>query len=798
MKCTWTWAAALLMVACTSNSVSIPPPDPSRPRGGDGGFFQGFDVPQFFDPDGGSFPTGPDGGPGPCGGITGNLCPDGASCTFSGDCNVGSICNIADDAFFDPAFPQDTCRRLVCASDGECPAGQHCGLTRMCQPTVCQHSGECAAGQQCRAGVCGAPSVLPPSASCRVATSDVVLRVPGRVALEALVQEAGGALVAEVPLVWQSSAPGVVRVVDQEAVAVGPPGAAELSARLPSGVVCAGVVRAQVLGELPGDEIRVVVVDARDGRALAGATVSVVRGAAVQEAQTDASGQVVLPGGSEPVASVTVQAAGRETLSVIEPGGRDLLLPLELAPDPVARGGIRGGVDLSTLPRGDFRIGLVSAALPADLSRFRLSNLFGEILPTPINAPQLGLMNTELMLPGGAMLGLGNERFTDDLASTNVRCQGSLVGGQRLGCFVTQLPAGPSLGWVVAARLKLQDVASVAGRIASAGGLGGPPLDLALLMMPLMRGAPLGLTPPLDITAVPRVDVDTGLPSARCSDPATPAGSSHCRGDFARYAEVSMAATAKPQLQSVISLPVLPATRDGRASEGVVLLAAASMPQRGWLPLGIDGVRTEAQGTSGLTDRVEKPFGQFSDTLEPGQVPLQSALAHSGLEGRPKVVVAVAYDQGPRDAEGRSLADTGARYSGLVTPVIRVERELNLRGRAFVRYAGGTFDRMRGVYTGNIPGDVSLVRLELSDGARGWRIYAPPGRSTLTLPPLAGPRQVLMGTPRLSVQLVRGRFVYRELLRGGSGEGLRELPSLTEAFSAETCGRGPQAGCVTN
>lgn len=795
MKCTWTWAVALTMVACTSNSVSIPPPDPNRPRGGDGGF-QSFDVPQFFDFDAGSFPTVPDGGPIVCGGVTGILCPDGARCAFSGDCNVGSICNTVDDEYFDRSFPQDTCRRLVCASDGECPAGQQCSLARTCQDTVCQHSGECAVGQQCRAGVCGAPDVLLPGTSCRVATSDVVLRVPGRVALEALVQQASGALVAEVPLVWQSSAPGVVRVADQEGVAVGPPGVVELSARLPSGVVCAGVVRAQVLGELPGDQVRVVVVDARDGRGFVGATVSVVRGAAVQEAQTDASGQVVLPGGSEPVASVTVQAAGRETVSVLEPGGRDLILPLEPAPDPVSRGGIRGAVDVATLPRGDFRIGLVSAALPADLSRFRLSNLFGDVVPTPINAPQLGLNLTDLPLPGGAVLGLGVERFTDDRATTNLRCQGAMVGAQQLGCFVAQLPAGPSLGWVVAAQLKLQDVASVAGRLS--GALGGPPLDSALAMMPLMRGAYLGLTPPLDVTAVPRVDVDTGLPSARCSDPATPADDSHCRSDFARYAEVPMAATAKPQLQTVLSLPVLPATRDGRGSEGVVLLAAASFPQRGWLPLGIDRVRTETQGTSGLTDRVEKPFGPFSDALEPGQVPLQSALAHSGLEGRPKVVVAVAFDQGPRDADGRVRADTGARYSGLVTPVTRVERELNLRGRAFVGYAGGTFDRMRGVYTSNLPGDVSLVRLELSDGARGWRIYAPPGRSTLTLPPLAGPRQVLAGTPRVSVQLVRGRFVYRDLLHGGSSDGLRELPSLTEAFSSETCGRGAQAGCVTN
>lgn len=798
MKYAWTGAVALWMVACTSNSVSIPPPDPNRPPDGGGGF-QGFDVPQFFDPDGGPFPTGRDGGPDPepCGGTTGNLCPDGALCTFSGDCNVGSICNTVDDPNFDPGFPQDTCRRLVCASDGECPAGQQCGLTRLCQPTSCQSSAECGA-EQCRDGMCQPMAPLSPKTSCRVATPDFVLRVPGHVVLEALVQDPRGALVAEVPLVWQSSAPGVVRVFGPQAEAVGPPGEAELSARLPSGVACAGVVRARVLGELPGEAVRVVVVDARDGRAIAGATVSVVRGAAVLEAQTDAAGQVVLAGGSEPVASVTVQAAGRETLSVLEPGGQDLLLPLEPAPDPVARGGIRGGVDLATLPRGDLRIGLVSAALPADLSRFRLSNLFGDRVPTPINAPQLGLTDTVLVLPGGALLGLGNERFTDDLAGANLRCQNAVVGGQRLGCFVAQLPAGPGVGWTVAARVRLQDAASLAGRIASSGGLGGEPLDLALLLMPLLRGAYLGLTPPLDVTAVPRVDVDTGLPSARCSDPATPADDSHCRSDFARYAEVPMAATAKPRIQTVLSLPVLPATRDGRASEGVVLLAAASLPQRGWLPLGIDGVRTETQGTSGLTDRVERPFGQFSDALAPGQVPLQSALAHSGLEGRPKVVVAVAYDQGPRDGEGRPRADTGARYSGLVTPVTRLERELNLRGRAFVRYAGGTFDRMRGVYTSNLPGDVSLVRLELSDGARAWRIYAPPGRSTLTLPPLAGPRQVLAGTPRVSVQLVRGRFVYRDLLRGGSGEGLRELPSLTEAFSSETCGRGAQAGCVTN
>jgi hypothetical protein len=68
----------------------------------------------------------------------------------------------------------------------------------------------------------------------------------------------------------------------------------------------------------------------------------------------------------------------------------------------------------------------------------------------------------------------------------------------------------------------------------------------------------------------------------------------------------------------------------------VVVLSAALTGSRGLVPLGLTaGLDTTAatQTADGKINGVDKPFGQFSTKLMDGQVPLTTAVPHSGIEG---------------------------------------------------------------------------------------------------------------------------------------------------------------------
>ena len=89
-----------------------------------------------------------------CGGTTGTLCNDGDACTFSGDCNVGSICNTAEDPYFDVAQGANVCVRLVCAADTDCKDGKTCTREKICQVPACQADSQCTGGTICSGGAC--------------------------------------------------------------------------------------------------------------------------------------------------------------------------------------------------------------------------------------------------------------------------------------------------------------------------------------------------------------------------------------------------------------------------------------------------------------------------------------------------------------------------------------------------------------------------------------------------------------------------------------------------------------------
>lgn len=782
---TLTWATA-----CTTTDTV----DLGR---GDGGRFDTAPDRAELPPDSGPFTGGPDGAefgfdvgspPGDCGGITGTVCPDGAACTFSGDCNVGSICNTSDDPYFDPDFAANVCMRLVCARDEDCRGGRVCSVERVCGVPTCVSDDQCASTELCSGGQC----ILRPTdvVSCEVVSHDAFVSFGRGMRLEARALSAAGRVVGGVPFGWSSSVPARVTVVGDVASGGTELGASELRASMSvatatATVFCAGVVRIENVTPGLSPSVQVQVVAAESGAPLPGARVIIFADGAQQELTTDAAGAAVFPPISGALAWVTVLSTGREHVSVMAPGTRDVLIPVGLAPTPQRAGGFRGAVDVAATPSGDLYVGVAGAALPRDLSRFRLSMLLGDRIDTVINAPQLGLTDQPLSLAGNLTLRLGNERFTVDRNGPDLRCQGLDPGPQELGCYVARAPAGPTVAWTLSTRLKLQDVASIAGRLSRALADGAAPDPLVVLpeMMPLLRTAPSGVNASLTLTEVPRVDVVSGQPSTVCSDPDTPADDTRCRADYARYTPVVLRAEVRRTAHTVVEVPRLPSA-DGHPAEAVLVMAAAVAPA-GLVPLGITGGRDSETAPDGLVESLDKPFGPFSDSLPAGQLGLSSAVPHSGLEGLPLRVVAVAYDQAVHSA-------TGSRVAGLVTQPAALGGQLDFGTRGFLGYPAGVLDRSAATFAGTVPAGATTLRIELIRGGHAWRIYAPPTTTTLTLPAVMEARVDLLagGTaPEVNLQAIRTRGSARhiEIFTRGSGVSLDTLPEITEAFSAQRC-----------
>ncbi len=802
MYSSWMMAAAgglLLATACTTSDtvdlladagggqvVSRPDVQSGAPDAGSFGHDLdpfGFDVPEF---------PGPDVGPGECGGVTGLICQDGQYCQFSGDCNVGSICNTSDDPYYDSSQPPNVCTRLVCARDQDCVGGRVCSVERVCVVPACQAASDCAPTDVCSGGTCvAAPTV---GVSCEVLTPDTFVSPTRSVRLEARALDARGRVVGGLSYRWASSAPPRVGVVDDVATGGGELGVAEVTAVVllgTSSVACAGQVVIENVTPVLSARVQVRVVAAESGAPVVGARVIVFVDGAQQELTTDGTGAAVFPPSVGDVGWVTVMSAGRSYLSVIAPGTRDLFLPLDRAPTPQLAGGFRGAVDVSSSIRGDMYVGLAGTALPLDLSGFRLSMLLGDPIDTTINAPQLGLNNQEMTLAGNLMVRLGNERFTVDRSTTNLRCQGLDPGPQELGCFVARAPAGRSAAWTLSTRLRLQDVASLAGRLSS--GLEGG-FDMVTIlpdMMPLLRTAPSGVDADVITTEVARVDAVTGQASALCSNPSTAPDDTRCRADFARYASVPLRATAARRIHTAVQVPSLPVA-GGQRPEAVLVFNAAVSPL-GLVPLGLGGARDDVDAPDGLVEGEDKPFGPFSATLPDGRVALSSAVPHSGLEGLPLRLIAVAYD--------RALeSGTGSRISGLVEPAATMAPDMGFGGRTFLAHPTGVIDRAAATFAGTTPSDATLLRIELVRGGSAWRIYAPPTTTTLTLPPVMEARVDLLAggaAPQASIQAIRTRGSARhaDVFTRGSGVSLGTVHAVTEAFAAQRCDEVATARC---
>lgn len=722
---------------------------------------------------------------------------EGEMCFFSINCPAGNICNKTTDELYDADKAADTCVKVVCASDSECTAPKTCSLERICEAPVCQNNNDCSGGNICSGGACVPPANAADVASCTVVTPSGAIRQGATLELAAVARNANGVVLPSIRFTWASSNPNAVAVAEEVATGGTMNGAAELTAKVlgNESVTCGRSVTLNNFATLAAGEVRVVLVADDNGQPVDGAEVTLIAGGNPTTQTTGADGSTTFAGVGGAAESITVIKTGWQYISVISPPN-DVFLPVPRFLDRTKAGGFRGSIDISAARRGDVKLGIAGPSLPSNLLDFEFESLIGDFINTTIDAPELGLNNENVDLPGGVVFALGSKKFTDDSAGANTRCQGQAPTEDELGCYVARAPAGPRAAWTLAGRLTLASVSQIAGTLTSAFGGGGtedlPIGDILTKVLPLLRSLNHGINAGLVIEEFPKVNV--AGQNGNCADPNLPDYDDKCQGDFSRYQQISLAASQRLAIDSAVTVPTLPRSADGSYADGVVVISAAITEGRGMVPLGLSaGLDVlEDETADGRVAGVEKPFGEQSQKLDDGEVPLTMAPPHSGVEGSKIAMVAIAIDQGAISGDG------GVQFSGIVRFVDRIDAQSSFGNASFLAAPTGTVDvaTARFTPTAAVAG-AGIVRIELGRGANTWLVYAPAGATPIEFPNVARARADIVGAGMDAyIQAVRSTTPFADVFTFGSGKNLDRAIEQIEGFVVQQCVSTAGSPCV--
>ena len=727
---------------------------------------------------------------------------DGQACVYSINCAPGSICNDPADPLYVADAESSICIKVICASDDDCAEGKSCNPEKICEAPLCQNDSDCSAGNYCSGGECLSRPDASSVASCDVIPDSHAIREGQTAELNATAKNANGAVLGAIEFKWTSDKADVAAVAAAVVTGGSASGAAKLTAVVSGNesVACSGEVTVTNFAELGMGEARVIAVSSQDGSPIEGATVWMATTSTTMMATTAADGSAVFNGVAGDVAHVTTHKSGWQSVSVLSPGTNDVFVLASKKPDRTMAGGFRGAVDLSSTKRADIKLGIAGPALPANVLDLELESLLGDSIETVINAPDLGLTDEKVDLPGGIMLALGTQTFTDDSESSNLRCQGDAPASGTLGCYVARAPEGPGAAWVLGGQLKLSAISSIAGQLS--GVLGGgstddlPIGDLLTALLPLLRSMSHGVNAGLNTTNHAKVNTTSGM--GDCSDSSLASYDSNCRGDFSKYDKISLAVTQRLRLLSAVAVPKLPKLPSGEYAAGALVIAGAVVPGRGLLPLGLTaGIDVEKEeAADGFVFGADEPFGPNSEKLADGEVALAMAPLHSGIESAQLQLISIALDPNAIASSG------GTQLSTIINRVDKVTEKQSISGD-FLGFPTGTFDTASAKFTPSGMGvtGAQSMRLVVTNSSTDdeWLIYAPTGAAAeVALPDVAAVKaEVISGTPAVLLQVMNTSATYTEMFTLGSPKSLAALPDTLQSFVIQDCDTAADAaaGC---
>lgn len=592
-------------------------------------------------------------------------CKDGpdtcTDCTKTVDCtasrasgdNRNFICNNA----------VGECIQL-CSNNSDCDTDEVCEELR-CRAPACVSDADCK-GDQCIDGECQAKVKDGDVASCSVQPAYALLNSAAETNFIVLAKNSDGKAVPYKGTVsWSGnnvSVSGDTNKATAKAVASGD---VTISAKVGS-TTCTDATGLGYAAVSSGS--RVVVADLASGKPVSGATVVV--GEESVETETDGSASFVADG----VKTVSVFHSAYSFVTLVDTASNDLLVYVKKPVEKVGFKGTKTAADFARLEmlNETVRIALTGGSIPGNLIDINLDTLIGELEPTHLD---IGPLNQEVPLPGGAVIGLGNNMFKGD--------------------YSLQVAPGVRTVWGLGGNLSLNELISAAGPALGGGDIEVGPILASIipLLGKLQSGAVVGVQTPAPVDGkVAYADIDVPL-------------------------NVLMRLNVGAKVPDLITYE-----RNGaqESFEGAIVLGGALYPEQGLVPLGL---------TAGIDEDFDpnNPGAATGKLPNDNIIPLKMAARHSGLESGEFVALALGTSlSGLLDGGSDSLVLSGlVKYLGdFEYGASADEAPEILLGNKWLAPSNNVSinDGARSVSVDKVEG-ATFYRLDLGEDGKEWSVY---------------------------------------------------------------------------
>lgn len=725
---------------------------------------------------------------------------DGEPCVHSLNCQPGSICNTIEDELHDPLLPEGVCIRVLCGQDTDCTPPQTCSLEGTCRTPPCQRDEDCPANTVCRGGECTAPPEPVQAIDCNVLTDRTTLLSGERRRLVGISRNANGVPLVGLPLEWTSSDPRVIRVEGQTAIGGRIRGLATLTARVAGniGVVCNGQAQIVNLTERTAGTTRIALISNDTGGPVLAAVhlqTMTASGAVVRNTWTSTLGEAVFNGEDEALSVVVNQRPSFDSLAVLAPNTRDLLLVVRRARPRNLQGGLRGMISGAEVRRRDLHQAIAGTGLRKELSDFGLRRMLCNTIDARVDAPELGIQDT-ISIPGNTIIGLGSGRlYTDDSNGDQLRCPDGAPAADQLGCYNVQTERGHNTLWALAGSFRLADATRFAVLANEPSFFCGQTTELPLGFPWLFRTMAHGVNPRADVLGeIEKVNRPGEV--GKCSNPNLSDYDRICRADYARFNRSDLIVREDLGILSRVRVPRLPARGDSDAClDETFVIAGVELPERGLVPIGFGaGVDRDDRGETDCVAELPRglePFGPSSAALEPGVLPLWTAPKHSGLEDEAGITIAsLAF--GTPTAEDAPLS-MSARF----LRVPSIDENTAIDGE-YLPLPAAEADLTTGALTlaAPPPAEATYHRLELALPDATTIVFAPASMDRITLPNVPGLAAALGPSTKAIVEVGETTASYDALFTFGTGTSQHRWIEQMTAMSVEEC-RAANSGCIT-
>ncbi|MBN2358969.1 MAG: hypothetical protein JXR83_05915 [Deltaproteobacteria bacterium] len=686
-------------------------------------------------------------------------------CDAPRDCGGGYDC-VAD------ADGIRRCVKLYCTTDEDCTAtgaNCHCDVRRglcicgdNCRPDL---PGSCPSGQVCLSGTCVDESQVPPADTCEITPSTLVVRAGQTANLSVAGFMSSGALAPLAAFNWATSA-DVCASVSSAGVVTGAAAAtaictATITASAVTGsATCTATVttfppvtlptlRALVTEEFTGDPIAgaKVVVRTDDG---SGGSILVVGGDGSNATGSDGVVTVADVGVSAAnrLLDVSVFHANYGYITVVRPGTSDLLFVLMRNPDSAKMAGAKGTFDLSKVhSQGDIKLGIAGMSVPGSLTDIDFTTVLGPTVNRTIALEGVGTFEN-VPLPSGLYMWVGSSSIKDYIAAFG--------------------EPGRRILWGIGGKVSLSDVGPI---ITEVTGGDTSELDLGGLMsgvLPFFGTFDHALIGNLNLVEVDKPT--TGEPETWTFDPA------------ASQTLVPDKLLGQSATFAVPTLPKEPGTND--YISGAILFLGSLAPGAGWVPLGLTAGLDSPDADDPVDGVVDPAACPPNDPCHPparGQVIVDFAAPHSGIEGSPYVALAMALGL---ESIGTAL-HTSLLFS--IANTVSATEANTFPVAAFLDFPrGGAYHQGTGYsQTQGVTG-ASFYRLNLDWGRGKWQIYTDNATDIIMPTPPAGMERRDAYADIQVFKTFASSFGVRNLFEF-SGTNVGDLLHLTGAFSTLEC-----------